>query len=451
MFRSAARRSFGSLIVGTTLVALCGGAQARVRPHYGGEVRVETSEAEAPDFIKLLVTDTLTHVDASGEVVPGLAVRWGPQNGGRRWQFWLRPEVRLHGAETDKPLTAALAADALRAGLAKSGIAARVDVSGEAVTVEFDAPMPHFAALLAGAEFGVGTIDSRGVVVGSGPYSIQSVTPPSMTLVANPDYWEGRRFPETVTVLCSRSAREQALDLAAKRADLIEVPPEEFRRAQQERSRLSQTKSAELIVLSAERAGAGDARLRRALSETIDRPALLNFIFQKQGEVSGALLPNWITGYGVLLPAVHDAAHARQLRSEAGAWPQSTLGYEKSDAEMQLLAERIALNARESVIAVQPVGRTSNVDWLLRRIPVQTANPAAALAGVLRALHRTLELNDATLEGVFRAERSALADYTAIPLLHLNRAWAAGERLRDWSNASPLTPLPAESWVEGKP
>jgi ABC-type transport system substrate-binding protein len=437
--------------VAAALAFLCREAHARVRPHYGGEVRVETSEAEAPDFIKLLVTETLTSINAGGEAAPALAVRWEPQNGARRWRFWLRPDVRLHGTDMDEPLTAALTANALRAGLAKAGIAARVDASGEVVTVEFDTPMPQFAALLAGAEFGVGTIDSRGVVVGSGPYAIQSVAPPGMTLVANPDHWAGRRFPETVTVLCSRSAREQALDLAAKRADLIEVPPEELRRAQQERSRLSQMMAAELIVVSAERAGAGDVRLRRALSESIDRAALLNFIFQKQGEVSGALLPNWITGYGVLLPAVHDAARARQLRSEAGAGPQSTLGYEKSDAEMQLLAERIALNARESGIAVQPVGRTSNVDWLLRRVPVQTANPAAALAGVLRSLHRTVELNDATLEGVFRAERAALADYTAIPLLHLNRAWAAGERLRDWSNASPLTPLPAESWVEGKP
>jgi len=30
-------------------------ALARVRPHYGGELRIETSETDAPDFVKLLV------------------------------------------------------------------------------------------------------------------------------------------------------------------------------------------------------------------------------------------------------------------------------------------------------------------------------------------------------------------------------------------------------------
>jgi peptide/nickel transport system substrate-binding protein len=426
-------------------------AEARVRPHYGGEVRVESSEAEAPEFVKLLIAETLTNVDIHGEVRPALAVRWEGQNGDRRWQLWLRPGVQLHGTEMDTPLTPAMVAETIRQGLAKSGMEGRVHSASDSVTVEFDAPVPQFAALLSGAQFGVSTLDARGVVVGSGAYAIQSVAGPRMTLMANPEYWGGRRFPETITVLCGRGAREQALDLAAKRADLVEVPPEELRRAQQERIRLSQTEPTELIVLSAERARTSDVRLRQALNESIDRPALLNFIFQKQGEASGGLLPNWITGYGALLPAIHDAAHARQLHAEAGGRGVFTLGYEANDAEMQLVAERIALNAREAGLTIQAVARTGDVDWLLRRVMVQTANPAAALTGVLHALHGTIELNDASLESVFRAERAALADSMMIPLLHVNRAWAASERLRDWSNASPLTPLPVESWVETRP
>jgi ABC-type transport system substrate-binding protein len=426
-------------------------ADARLRPSYGGEVRIESSEAEPPDFVKLLVTDTLTYVDARGEVRPALAVRWETQNGGRRWQFWLRPGVQLHGTETDVPLTSATVADAVRAGLAKAGMEARLHASGDVLTVEFEAPAPQFAALLSGEQFGVGTTDARGVTVGSGPYAIQSVVGPRITLVANPDYWGRRRFPETITVLCGRTPREQVLDLAAKRADLVEVPAEELRHAQQERTRLSQIQATELVVLSAERARASDAKLRQALSESIDRPALLNFIFQKQGEASGALLPNWISGYGALLPAVHDAAHARQLRTEAGGRTAFTVGYEADDAALQLLAERIALNAREAGLTVRAVAHAPEVDWRLCRVPVRTANPAAALTEVLHALHTPLELNDASLESVFRAERAALADYTELPLVHLNRAWAASEHLRDWGNASPLSPLPAESWVESKP
>lgn len=435
-------------------------AEARTRPHYGGELRIETHQAESPDFVKLLVTETLTYFDMRGELRPGLATRWESQNGDRRWQLWLRPSVRLHGAEMDEPMTASLVADAIRAGLAKSGMDARIQSAGDSVTVEFSAPVPQFAALLAGAHFGVGTVDPKGVVVGSGPYAIQSVAGPRIALAVNTDYWGGRRYPAAITVLCGRSYHEQAFDLAAKRAHLVEVPPEELRRAQQERTRLSQTEPAELIVITTQRARDGgdsgsNSKLRQALSESIDRPALLNFIFQKQGEAAGGLLPNWITGYTALLPAVHDAAHARQLRGEAGVRTALTLGYNAKDAELQLVAERIALNAREAGLTVQAIPRTSDVDWLLRRIEIQTANPSAALASILHAIGGALDLNDLSLEAVFRAERAALADHTAIPLLHLNRAWAASERLHDWSNASPLMPLPVESWisgsVEGKP
>ena len=452
MSRSAALSSLGAMALAALAFCVCGAAaQARVRPHYGGELRMETSEDEAPDFIKLLVTETLTYVDARGDVHPALALRWESQNGDRRWQFRLRPGVQLHSADSDAPLTSALVANAIREALTTAGMEARVHGAGDVLTVEFDKPVPQLAALLADAQFAVGSKDANNVLVGSGPYAIQAVTASRVALVANPNYWGGRRFPEAITVLCKRSARDQALDLAARRTDLVEVPAGELRHAQQERTRLSQIQATELIVLSAEHARGSDAKVRQALSESIDRPALLNFIFQKQGQASGALLPNWITGYGALLPAVHDAAHARQLRAEFLGRAAFTLGYEAGDAELQLLAERIALNAREAGVTVQPVARASDVDWQLRRVTLRTANPAAALTEVLHTLHAPLELDDTSLDAVFRAERAALADYTVLPLLHLNRAWAASERLHDWSSASPLQPLPAESWVESKP
>jgi ABC-type transport system substrate-binding protein len=449
MFRSAAISRWGAAAL-TGFLLLPHAALGRVRPHFGGELRIETSGAEAPDFVKLLVTETLTSIDTRGEIRPGLAVSWQSRNGDRQWQFRIREGVQLHGADSDAPFSATLAAETIRQGLTKAGIAGRVHAIGEDVIVEFDAPLPQFAALLADVNFGVAASDSRGIPMGSGPYTIQSIAAPRMTLVANLDYWGARRFPETITVLWGRTAREQALDLAAKRADLVEVPPEELHHAQQERTRLSNSETAEVVVLCAERAGAADAKLRQALSETIDRSALLNFIFQKQGAIAGTLLPNWMTGYGALLPVVHDTAHARQLRGEAGGHVAFTLGFDGRDAAMQLLAERLVLNAREVGLTLQTVARTSDVDWLLRRVPVRTANPAAALTEITHALHYTVELKDTSLESVLLAERAAVADYTLIPLLHLNHAWSASERLHDWSSATPLQPLPPATWIENK-
>ena len=46
-----------------------------------------------------VVRETLTSVDALGRVQPLLAERWEAQNGGRRWQFWLRSNVQFHEAK----------------------------------------------------------------------------------------------------------------------------------------------------------------------------------------------------------------------------------------------------------------------------------------------------------------------------------------------------------------
>ncbi len=64
MSRLAATHKFyalamaSALFVALSATELCWPveAAARVRPHYGGEVRIETAESDAPDFVKLLVT-----------------------------------------------------------------------------------------------------------------------------------------------------------------------------------------------------------------------------------------------------------------------------------------------------------------------------------------------------------------------------------------------------------
>lgn len=442
----AIKRCAALLAIGALFASM---AVARVRPHFGGEIRVETAEAEAPAFIQRLVAETLTNLDARGELTPGLAVFWQSQNGDRRWVFRLRPAARLRGTDYDAPLTSAAAANSIRLGLAKAGLAGRVHGTGDELAVDFDAPVPHFAALVADASYGISVSDEHGTLVGTGPYMIQSVAPPRIVLTVNPDYAGGRHYPETLSVLCGRSPGQQWMDLSAHRADLVEVPPEQLRRAQQERARLTRIAPSELLVLVARRPL--DPRLRQSFRESMDRGALLNVIFQKQGEAAGSLLPQWMTGYASLLTPARDTVHARQLRNEVAGQITLSIGYDAHDSSLQLAAERLALNAREVGWTVQAVARTSGVDWQLVRIPFTSANPAASLAQVYAALHQNLDLADDSLESLFHAERRVLDDGSAIPLVHLNRAWAASERLRDWGGATAALPLPPETWVEAKP
>src|ERR1039457_1913155 len=62
-----------------------------------------------------------------------------------------------------------------------------------------------------------------------------------------------------------------------------------------------------------------DARIREALALAVDRTAIYNVLLQRQGEISGALLPQWLSGYAFLFPTTIDLARARALASDAPA------------------------------------------------------------------------------------------------------------------------------------
>ena len=82
-----------SLVAASLLFALVLASTARTRPRYGGTLRVACSgdplqSANSP--ARKLMFDTLTQVDQTGQVQPGLAVNWESQNESHRWQFKLR-------------------------------------------------------------------------------------------------------------------------------------------------------------------------------------------------------------------------------------------------------------------------------------------------------------------------------------------------------------------------
>ncbi len=83
-----------------------------------------------------------------------------------------------------------------------------------------------------------------------------------------------------------------------------------------------QSGECDLLVLSVARTGIlqEDAQ-REAIALAVDRAALYNVIFQKQGEMTASLLPNALTGYGFLFPVDRDLARAQALRGGANGAP----------------------------------------------------------------------------------------------------------------------------------
>lgn len=415
------------LAIGNVVLALAMAMTARTRPHYGGTLRIELREPnwQDNDAVRALVLETLTTTSASGEAQPCLATRWEQDNGGRRWTFTLRTGVVWHDGT---PLTPETVVAALRAGSGGLPAQSAIRANGETVVVESARPIANLPATLALSRFALArTVEHT--VVGTGAFRLANIAGSQATLAANDAYWGGRPYIDSVEIGTGRAVRDQWMDAGVGRSDVAEVPAEMLRRAQQERLHPVLSPNTELIVLVSTRNGSSlDARLRQALAATVDRAALLNFAFQKQGEVAPGLLPNRISGYAALFSSTPDSARARELRNKAGQSRALTIGYDAADATLQLVAERIALNARDA--GLQAVAAASGeADFVVERTPLPSTNLAIAMERFAAAVDTPLAAEPNEIEDIFREERELLTEANLIPLLYVPRAYAIAERI----------------------
>ena len=121
----------------------------------------------------------------------------------------------------------------------------------------------------------------------------------------------GRPFLDAVEIQMGRSLRDQSADLELGKADLVELGPNELRR--QVNGRRVWTSSPTRLLALAFGPRVTDARVREALALSVNREAIYSVLLQRQGEISGALLPQWLTGYAFLFAAPFDVAKAGSL------------------------------------------------------------------------------------------------------------------------------------------
>jgi peptide/nickel transport system substrate-binding protein len=409
---------------------------ARTRPHYGGTLRVEIEGDpwQRPDSIaRRLVFDGLTVLDAGGIVRPALATQWESDNTNHRWQFHLRPGVHFHDGS---PLTSVAVVASLNAACPSNCPWTSVHAVGSSVVFTSDSPMPNLPALLAGDQFLLAlTITADGKTpngnTGTGPFFVSGFNNGVLTLTANDGCWQGRPFTDAVEIHVHRSIHDQWLDLGMGKADIVEVPAEQIRQAQQQRLTLVVSPPVTLLALQLSDSGAlSNPILRAAIAQAVDRGALYNVIFQKQGEVTAALLPQSLSGYAVLFPTERDLNKSHELRGGLAA-PPLTLNVTGGSA-MQLAAQRIALNLHEAGFTVQVSSAPgAQAQLTLRKIPLEGADPAAALEDLLRAFGQNDPVADEGPVALYRIEREFLDRHTVIPLLDLPRAYATGARVRD--------------------
>ena len=428
-------------------------AFARTRPHYGGTLHVETQADpwQAADSLgRRLVFDSLTRVDSSGAVQPALALRWKAQNGDHRWQFWLRPGVRFHGGS---PVTA----DSVQQSLERSCKQCpwtSIRTLGDSLIFTTASPDPVLPEELARSQYAIASQDASGNPAGTGAFRFVSDANYVLSLAAVDDAWEGRPFVDTVEITGRRSVRTQWLDLIGGRTDLVDVPVEAVRQAQQEHINTVQSENCDLLVLSIARTGVlADDLQREAISLAVDRAVLYSVIFQKQGEMTASLLPDALTGYAFLFPVGRDLARAQGLRGGGSSAPL-TLTAEDSNAAVQLAAERIALNLREAGFHVQVAYRGTNAepnmapDLELKRIHLESGDAQVALQQMLTAFNQPLSDDSADPAALYRGELNFARMHQAVPLLYLPRTYGVGARLQGLRLSPDGVPLLADVSLE---
>ena len=452
------------------LISLACVATAATRPHYGGTLRVAMQSA--PNALVLpaasdpaaywdvarvlsLVGDNLVRVDAEDRPQPNLALSWQRDSTSRHWQFTLRRGVKLHDGSPASPAVIAQILGALHpnwkvqvaqvfasASLPKDG-----SVSGDSLTIDTDVPAPSLLAELALPRNLILTRNASGIPIGTGPFRIAEFQPgKSLKLISSDESWAGRPFIDGIEVEFGKSLREQALALELGRADMVEAAPEAA--SASARGRASSSLPVELMALVfTANSNARDAQLREALALSIDRKPIQFVLLKGAAEPTASILPNWMTGYSAAFPAQPDLSRAKALLSDSR--PRAlTLSYDPRDPQSQLIAERIALNAREVGITVQ-VSMSGSDDIRLVRIAVSTPDSALALHEAARELSLAEPvLRGNSVEDLYQAEHSLLDGNGLIPLFHLPLATAVGPRVRGWSpDRLGLWKL-AEVWLE---
>ena len=444
------RISYRSLAAGSVVLA-ASLASAATRPHYGGNLRVEmrarvasldprempsdSAEAAAAERLGSLVFERLVRVDDNGRPQPALAIAWQHDAESKRWQFGLRPGVRFHDGASLTPNAVAVALQPL---LGNDRV---VGVSGEWLVIESPRPMPGLLEEFARGRNFVFHFTAEGIA-GTGPFRIAEwESRRRLVLAANEDCWAGRAFLDSIAIEMGVAAPQQLIDLQLGKADLVELSPEQVRRASQEGARTWSSAPVELLALvfDPRRPAVQDARLRRAVALSIDRASIVNVLLQRQGEAAGSLLPQWLSGYAFLFPTAAEAGRAKQLRSELSATTPIVLVYDSADQALRAIAQRVAVNAREAGIGVQASGEgpgaaAAGADVRLVRLRLASTDARAALDSLLAALGEAgaLPPGAATPEQLYAAERAPVESYRVVPLVRLPEVYGVGPRVKNW-------------------
>ncbi len=300
--------------------------------------------------------DALVNVDATGHLIPGLALSWRAIDP-TTWEFKLRPGVTFHdgSAFTAEDAVFSIGRPATITGSPGPFTSyTRQIVAREAVdtlTLRLKTALPYGALPLdmstifilskkAAQHAKREDFDSGKAIIGTGPFRLLSFRRGDrITLARNTAYWGEKSVWDKVDLRLIAANAPRMAALLAGDVDAIEaVPtPDIASLKQNPRFQVAQTVSWRTLFWTMDQEDHAspfitdasgkplsknplrDIRVRRAISKAIDRPALVARTMEGLAQPATNLVAPGIFGYDRTLPAeAYDPAGARKLLTEAG-------------------------------------------------------------------------------------------------------------------------------------
>src|SRR5918996_6167138 len=285
----------------------------------------------------------LSFSDENLELQPKIAEGWEPNEDGSAWTFQIRQGVTFHNGATltaqdvvatfDKLIDpdggSANAQSALGGVLSPGNIEAPDDAT---VVFNLDAPNGNFPTLVSSANYNAIIIpadldpaDWGTTFEGTGPFKLERFTPKvGLSVVRNEAYWGDKPFADKIDVRFYAEEAPMVLALQGDEVDFVEHFSVSGGRA------LLDDENVQVIAISTathrqlhmrtDKEPFTDKRVRQAIALTLDRPALVEGLWEGRAEIGNdspfaPLYPSTDTN---VAQRQQDLEQARQLLADAG-------------------------------------------------------------------------------------------------------------------------------------
>ncbi|MDP3428250.1 MAG: ABC transporter substrate-binding protein [Humidesulfovibrio sp.] len=332
--------------------------------------------------------------DGGFQVEPALAESWTVSPDGREWTFHIRRGVRFHDASPMNAQAAALAImrqidpknpfhtpgmftatslfEHVAGAEALDDYTLRIRLKRPSASLLFSlaASQAPILSPLALAKWGA-DIASR--PVGTGPFRFAEWRRgESITLLRNPDYWDGPPRLERLVIRTVPDAGARFLEFQARRADAITgIPPSDLPLLEKmpgvQLLRVAGLNIA-YLALNTRRGHLRKVGVRRAVHLALDREALTRLVYGPAGQTASNVLPPALVDTGFVADEPNsrgDAAQARKLLAQEGLSRGFDVTLQVMDIPRPYLPEprRMAQAIRQALAGVGIRVRLVVVPW----------------------------------------------------------------------------------------